>query len=59
MRSEGDYRPDTIVKKELFDNHVRNKYNVVLAIDDRPCMVDLWNDLGIKTWAVADQRIKF
>ena len=59
MREEGDHRKDTVIKKELFDNHIKDNYNVVLCIDDRPCMVDMWNDLGIKTWAVADQRLRF
>lgn len=59
MRSEGDNRKDTEIKKELFDNHIKYNYNVTLCIDDRPCMVDMWNDLGIKTWACADQRLRF
>ena len=59
MREAGDNRPDTVIKRELFDNNIKGNYNVKLCIDDRPCMVNMWNDMGIKTWAVADQRIKF
>lgn len=59
MRPEKDYRKDTIIKKELFDNHIRGKYNVLHVIDDRPCVVNMWNDMGLKVWAVSDQRIQF
>ena len=27
--------------------------------DDRPSVVDMWNDLGLSVFAVADQRNKF
>ena len=35
MRSAGDKREDSIVKSELFDAHVRDKYNVQFVLDDR------------------------
>jgi predicted kinase len=35
MRSIGDSRSDTIVKKELFDLHIKDKFNVSFAVDDR------------------------
>lgn len=59
MRSEGDMRKDSIVKRELFDNHIRDKYNVAAVFDDRPQMVRLWNLMGLKTFAVADPYLEF
>lgn len=47
MRSEGDMRPDYVVKKELFDKYVRNNFNVVAAIDDRKSILELWTQLKI------------
>ena len=47
MRPEKDPRKDTVVKLELFNKHIRNKYNVIGVIDDRPCVVRLWTDLGL------------
>jgi len=49
MRKEGDYRADTIIKKELFDRYIKDKYNVELVIDDRPVVLKMWQDMGIFT----------
>ncbi|WP_159795737.1 phosphatase domain-containing protein [Puerhibacterium puerhi] len=53
MRADGDYRPDFIVKAELFDKHVRHEFNVKLALDDRDQVVNLWRGMGIPCWQVA------
>jgi predicted kinase len=47
MRKEGDHRNDTIVKREMFEEHVREKGNVMFVIDDRPSVVQMWVDLGL------------
>ncbi len=48
MRAEGDNRPDTVVKAELFDTHIRHHYNVLFAVDDRNTVVAQWRAMGIK-----------
>src|SRR5690606_15980777 len=45
MRAPGDSRKDAVIKEELFWEHVAPFYNVVAAIDDRPCMVRLYYEL--------------
>lgn len=53
MRAAGDYRPDDVVKGELFDAHVRERYYVRLVLDDRDRVVALWRkDLKIPCWQV-------
>lgn len=53
MREAGDQRPDDIVKAELFDKHVRHRFNVRLVLDDRDKVVALWRKrLGLPTWQV-------
>lgn len=48
MRKEKDFRKDAIIKKELFDAHIRNKYFVQFVLDDRNQVVNLWRlDLGL------------
>lgn len=47
MRAEKDYRKDSIVKEELFYNHVAPKYNVVAVVDDRPQVVRMWWEIKI------------
>jgi len=60
MRSPSDSRKDTIVKEELFWEYVANNYNIVACLDDRPCMVNLWNELKIpNVVAVGDQLKEF
>lgn len=48
MRTEGDNRPDFVIKGELFDAHVREHYNVKFALDDRDQIVRLWREMGLK-----------
>lgn len=49
MRAAGDRRRDTVVKTELFDRHVRDRFNVAFAVDDRNAVVAGWRAMGIKT----------
>ena len=49
---------DTVIKKELYDAFLKSK-NIIAVFDDRPSVVDMWNDLGLSVFAVADQRNKF
>lgn len=53
MRAEGDVRKDSIVKRELFDAHVRGRWNVAFVLDDRNQVVDMWRDLGLVCLQVA------
>ncbi|MCU1472235.1 polynucleotide kinase [Amnibacterium sp.] len=53
MRATGDPRNDAIVKRELYERHIRGRYNVVLVIDDRRRVVDMWRSLGLQCWQVA------
>lgn len=47
MRTAGDSRKDSVVKKELFDSYVRKNFNVVGAIDDRKSILELWTQMKI------------
>ena len=53
MRSAGDSRKDAIVKRELFDTHIRNRFNVAFVLDDRNQVVELWRSLGLVCLQVA------
>lgn len=47
MRKEGDCRRDSIVKREIYEEHVKGKYNVVAILDDRPQVIrECWRALG-------------
>lgn len=46
MRKEYDRRPDTEVKRDIFDWHF-NGYNIVRVYDDRPRLVAMWREIGL------------
>jgi predicted kinase len=53
MRREGDHRKDSIVKRELFDEFVKEDYNVQFVLDDRDSVVDMWRkDLKLPCFQV-------
>ena len=54
MRGEGDFRKDTIVKKELFDNHIKDKHFIEYVLDDRLQTVNMWRSIGLKCLQVQD-----
>jgi predicted kinase len=55
MRPEGDMRKDNIVKRELYEEHIKDKFNVLFVLDDRNQVVDMWrNELGLKVLQVAE-----
>jgi predicted kinase len=48
MRTSGDSRKDSVVKKELYEAHVKGQFFVQFVLDDRNQVVDLWRlELGL------------
>jgi predicted kinase len=54
MRAVGDQRKDSIVKGEIFDRHIRGRYQIVGVFDDRAQVVRMWRALGLTVFQVAD-----
>lgn len=53
MRKAGDKRQDRIIKGEIFDESIRDFYNVEAVFDDRTQVVDLWRlELGLDCFQV-------
>lgn len=46
--NHGNKLPDYVVKHDLFNQHIRGKYNVRFVLDDRDQVVNLWRQLGLK-----------
>lgn len=46
MRPNRDNRPDTEIKKEILNTHLKGR-KIVLAIDDRPSVIRMWRNEGI------------
>ena len=53
MRSDNDYRPDTVLKRELLDKMRANGYDPKMVFDDRTSVVQMWRDAGLKAVQVA------
>lgn len=54
MRPTDDTRPDQAIKLEIYQQHIRDKYTVLMAFDDRDQIVSLWRSLGIQTFQVRE-----
>jgi hypothetical protein len=54
MRKTGDHRPDNIIKREIYDAEIKDKYDVVLVLDDRDRVVKMWRELGLTCLQVAN-----
>lgn len=53
MRADGDDRKDWKVKYDLFNEHIRDKYNVLGVFDDRNSVVAAWRGMGLTCFQVA------
>jgi predicted secreted acid phosphatase len=57
-RRAGDFRKDHEVKFELYCDFIEPHYRVVLAVDDKKSIADLWRSLGIPTLLCSDWEEK-
>ena len=54
MRKTDDNRKDCIVKKEIYENFIKDKYNVLFVMDDRNQVVNMWREQGLTCFQVAE-----
>ncbi len=55
LRPNEDFRRDSIVKREIFETLLQGKFDVVLVLDDRNQVVQMWrHELGLTCLQVAD-----
>ncbi len=54
MRPEGDSRKDAIVKREIFDIEISDKWRILGVFDDRQQVVRMWRALGLTVFQVAE-----
>lgn len=51
MRERGDYRRDVEVKRDILAE-IRESYDPVVAIDDNPAVIELWESEGLATHVI-------
>lgn len=56
MRKSGDYRADTIIKEEIYNEHIKGKYHVLFCVDDRPSVCRMWRSLGLTVLQCNDKE---
>jgi len=55
-----DYRPDYIVKKEIYDRYIRDRFNTRYAVDDRLQVCRMWHhELNLPVLRVGDPDAVF
>ncbi|WP_408095975.1 hypothetical protein ACJVC5_13110 [Peredibacter sp. HCB2-198] len=47
MRKRNDFRSDNIIKLEIFEKEIRNRFSVLFVLDDRQKVVDMWRAEGL------------
>ncbi len=55
MRRDKDNRKDSLVKEELYLEHVAGNYEVAFVVDDRNQVVAMWRSLGLSCFQVAEE----
>ena len=48
-----NFIPDDILKRDMLDNHV-DINDIFMVVDDRQKVVDMWRNLGLTVFQVAD-----
>ena len=59
MRQENDSRKDSVVKKEIFDTYIRDRYYIDFVLDDRLQVCRMWHELGLTILRVGDPDLDF
>ncbi len=52
IRPPGSNEKDYVIKENIYNNHIKGKYNVLGVFDDRDQVVHLWRHLGLTTFQV-------
>lgn len=52
MREPGDTRRDAVIKRELYQDVIKDQYMVEFVLDDRQQTVDMWRDQGLVCFQV-------
>jgi len=55
MRKSDDNRPDSVVKKEIYENDFKDKYNILFILEDRDRVVSMYRkDLNLPVFQVKE-----
>jgi hypothetical protein len=52
LRPSGDRRKDYVVKREIYESSIKNKYNVLFVLEDRDQVVKMWREINLTCFQV-------
>ena len=47
MRPNGNHCSSVDLKRKIYHDHIKNKYDVIGVFEDRKCVVDMWREEGL------------
>lgn len=59
MRKIGDSRKDDIIKKEIYEEHIKGKFNIRGVFDDRLSVCKMWHEIGLPLFRVGNPEADF
>lgn len=59
LRKDGDQRKDAIIKEEIFNEHIKNKYWIKAVFDDRISVCRLWFNMGLSLFRIGNPDADF
>ena len=54
MRPVKDFRRDTEIKTEIYNNHLKDSYDIKTVFEDRDSVVAMWRGLGLRCLQVDE-----
>jgi len=54
MRPEKDNRPDAEIKREIYEQEIKDNFDVLFVLDDRNSVVRLWREMGLTCFQVQE-----
>ena len=54
MRPDDSFESDVLIKHTIYNRDIKPFYNVKFVLDDRTCVVNMWRELGLECWQVAN-----
>jgi len=56
MRADNDHRKAVVLKKEIYENHIKGKYDVVACFDDDPEIIKMYQEYGLWTYQAGTRK---
>jgi hypothetical protein len=58
MRPVGDVQGSSALKKDIYLHKIRQRWDVLFAIDDRPDVIKMWKSVGVPSMLVYNTESK-